>query len=176
MLPCREACLTAGIVDGRPQPEVRLVDVLQRLQILVRQREAMRLGQVRFDLGDVCGEPRPIRSGRLAETAPQRINRPHAIDTVRHRHREQAGDELDAIGRQLEQRLEEQVLHDRLTPDVEDEADRGTDGGDVMEVLFGTDAEVGATVRPGLRQRRGRVRKVRLVRREVVRVKRATRF
>ena len=58
--------------------------------------------------------------------------------------REQPRHEIDAIGRQLEQRLVEQVQVPVLLPDVDDERHRRLDARDVAEVLLRADADVDA--------------------------------
>ena len=61
--------------------------------------------------------------------------------------REEARDEVGAIGRQLEERLVHQVQLQVAAADVDDERDRRLEGRDVGEVLFGADADVGAAPR-----------------------------
>ena len=64
--------------------------------------------------------------------------------------REKSGYEFGAVSRELEQRLVHQVQVQIAAAHVDDERHRRPDGGDIGEVLFGADAEIGA---PGPRRR-----------------------
>jgi hypothetical protein len=82
------------------------------------------------------------------------------------RTREQARDEVGAVGRDLEERLVEEVEVPVVAADVHDERRRRPEPGDVGEVLFGADADVDAAARPDPPRVLGDAR---LVRHEIVR-------
>ena len=88
------------------------------------------------------------------------------LQARRARAREQARDEVGAIGRELEERLVEEEEREVLAADVDDEGNPRPDPGDVAEVLLRADADVGAAA--GAQPPDG-VGEVRLVRDEVFR-------
>ncbi len=137
-------------------------------QVVGREREAVDAGQLVFD--GLRGSPRrALRSARRSRT-------PRRSPTAWTRHRDRSGrglreearDELGAVGRQLEERLVHQVELQVPAADVHDERDRRLEGGDVGEVLFGPDADVRAAARDGLEQIGDDELQPRLVRQEVV--------
>ncbi len=82
--------------------------------------------------------------------------------------RKQPEDEVHPVGGQLEERLVHQVQLEIASPDVDDEHHLRLEGGDVGEVLLGTDAEVDAIDLRTANELGDHVLKEDLVRQEVV--------
>ncbi len=108
----------------------------------------------------------PVRLDELARGGLRRKPR-------RTRLREQARDELRAVGRQLEQRLVHQLQVQIAAADVDDEGHPRLERGDVGEILFGADAEEHAMTAPRVCDRRNDVAIEQLIGDEVVGRKKA---
>src|SRR3984957_20526251 len=108
-----------------------------------------------FELGGFGGgEGEPVRSRQVIDDAdgvlrrqfaigsdrpvgvPDALDRCRVVEVRRPRLREQQRDEVRSIRRELEDGLEHQVLHHRLSPDIDDEGQGGTDRRDVRQVLL----------------------------------------
>ena len=109
----------------------------------LRQREPVHPLQPIDDLIDGRLLQR-IGSWRDGERVDQRVRGRIRRDPGGSLAREQTRQELGAVGRHLDQRLVQEMQQHVVAPDVDDEGDRRLQRGDVGEVLFGSDAQVGA--------------------------------
>ncbi len=98
------------------------------------------------------------------------------LDAIGHRPAGQHAEILGAIPRLGEQRLEQQVQQQVVAAQIDDERDGRANGGDVREVLIGSDADVGAAARAGGLQRGNDLEVRLLVRDQIVGVEFALRF